>query len=85
MLTAALLNTTPIGWCFLVVSAALVLLAEMTQAAVRAVVGALPDPDCPELRAAEEIAAAGVLVASITSAILTTTVLGSRLAVLLGW
>ncbi len=85
VITAAILGISPIGWCFLVVSAALVLIAEMAHGAVDTLARALGDPEEPGLKAAREIATAGVLVAAVTSAAITLTVLGLKLGVQLGW
>lgn len=85
IITAAILRVSPIGWCFLVVSAALVLIAEMAHGAVDTLARALGDPEEPGLKAAREIATAGVLVAAVTSAVITLTVLGLKLGVQLGW
>ncbi|CAN5756586.1 hypothetical protein BH23PLA1_BH23PLA1_10040 [soil metagenome] len=84
-ITAAILGIGPMGWCFLVVSAALVLIAEMAHGAVDTLARALGDPEEPGLKAAREIATAGVLVAAVTSAAITLTVLGLKLGEQLGW
>ena len=85
-ISAAILKPSWIGWCFLVASAALILIAEMAHSAVRALALALEGRASEqEIRTACEIAEAGVLVASLTSAIITTTVLVTRLGDVLGW
>ncbi|WP_197446775.1 diacylglycerol kinase family protein [Tautonia plasticadhaerens] len=84
-ISAVILDVSPMGWCFLIVSAALVLLAETFRCGVIAVLDAAARPGDPKARAAEEIASGGLLFASITSACLTFTVLGSKLGELLGW
>lgn len=67
-LTAALLGVNPLGWCLLVLAAALVLMAEMTHSAVDTLARAVGDPEDPPLRMAREIATGGVLVAGTISA-----------------
>jgi diacylglycerol kinase (ATP) len=84
-LTAALLSVDPLGWCFLLISATLVLLSELTHSAVDTLARASGDPESPQLKTAREIAAAGVLVATFTSGGLTGTVLVVKFGALFGW
>jgi diacylglycerol kinase len=84
-LTAALLSVSPLGWCLLVISACLVLLAELTHSAVDTLARAVGDPEDPRLKMAREIAAAGVLVAAVASGGLTTTVLVVKFGEIFGW
>ncbi len=84
-LTAALLSVDPLGWCLLIVSACLVLLAELTHSAVDTLARAAGDPDGPQLKIAREIAAAGVVVAAVASGFLTGAVLVVKFGELFGW
>ncbi len=84
-IAAAMLGVDLRGWCLLVLGACLVLLAELTHSAVDTLARAVGDPEEFRLKAAREIAAAGVLVAAIGAAAVTLTVLTTRLFDLLGW
>ncbi|MBX6314481.1 MAG: diacylglycerol kinase, partial [Isosphaeraceae bacterium] len=84
-LTAALLGVGPMGWCLLVLSAGLVLLAELTHSAIDTLARALGDPEEPGLVIAREIATAGVLVAVLIFASVSITVLVIKLGELLAW
>jgi diacylglycerol kinase len=84
-MTAALLSVDALGWCLLVISAVLVLLAELFHSAVDTLARALGDPEDPPLKMAREIAAGGVLVAAFASGALTVTVLLVKFGELLGW
>lgn len=84
-LTAALLNVDALGWCFLVIAACFVLLAELTHSAIDTLARALGDPEQFQIRVARDIAAAGVLVAAVGSGSLTLTVLVAKLGGMLGW
>ena len=84
-MTAALLSVDPLGWCLLIISACLVLLAELTHSAVDTLARAAGDPEDPPLKMAREIAAAGVVVAAIASGCLTGTVLVVKFGELFGW
>ena len=84
-LTAAMLSVDPLGWCFLTISASLVLLAELTHSAIDTLARSVGDPEEPRLKMAREIAAAGVLVAAFSSGTLTVTVLLVKFGELMGW
>ena len=84
-ITAVILGLSPVAWCFLLVSAALVLLAETMGTAINAVASRNGAASEEELTIAAELAAAGVLIASLTSAAITLCVLLTRLGVLLNW
>jgi diacylglycerol kinase len=84
-LTAAWLGVGPLGWCLLILSAALVVLAEIHHSAVDTLARAIGDPEEPRLKVAREIAASGVLVAALLSAAITITVLLLKLGEMLGW
>lgn len=84
-LTAALLSVDPLGWCLLVIAAALVLISELTHSAVDTLARAYGDPEDPPLMMAREIAAAGALVAAFASGALTVTVLLVKFGELLNW
>jgi diacylglycerol kinase len=85
VIAAAMLGVDFRGWCLLVLGACLVLLSELTHSAVDTLARAVGDPEEFRLKAAREIAAAGVLVAAVGSAAVTLTVLATRLFDLLGW
>lgn len=84
-IAAAMLRVGLWGWCLLVLVAALVLLSELTHSAVDTLARAVGDPEEFRLKAAREIAAAGVLVVAVGTAIVTLTVLATHLFHLLGW
>ena len=84
-IAAAMLGVQPQGLVPARAGACLVLLAELTHSAVDTLARAVGDPEEFRLKAAREIAAAGVLVAAIGAAAVTLTVLSSRLFELLGW
>jgi diacylglycerol kinase len=84
-IAAAMLGVDFRGWCLLVLGACLVLLSELTHSAVDTLARAVGDPEEFRLKAAREIAAAGVLVAAVGAAAVTLTVLTTRLFDLLGW
>ena len=84
-LTAAILSVDPLGWCFLVISATLVLMSELTHSAIDNLARAGGDPESPPLKMAREIAAAVVVVASFGAGALTTTVLAVKFGEHLGW
>lgn len=84
-IAAATLGVGPSGWCFLVLAAALVLIAELTHSAVDTLARSLGDAEAPGPKAAREIASAGVLVAVVVFAAISVTVLVLKLNDLLGW
>jgi diacylglycerol kinase len=85
VIAAVMLGVDWRGWCLLVLSACLVLVSELTHSAVDTLARAVGDPEEFRLKAAREIAAAGVLVAAIGAAAVNLTVLTTRLFDLLGW
>lgn len=84
-ITAALLQIDQWGWCLLVISASIVLIAELTNSAVDTLARAIGDPDEPRLNMAREMAAGGVLVAAFGTGTITVIVLGYKLGQLLAW
>jgi len=84
-MTATLLGVSPWSWCFLVLGACLVLIAELAHSAVDTLARAVGDPESPPFRMAREIAAAGVLVAAFGSGAVTVLVLTMKFGELLGW
>lgn len=84
-MTAALLGVGPSGWCFLVLAAALVLIAELNHSAVDTLARALGDPESPGPKVAREIATGGVVVAVTVFAAVSITVLLLKFNELLGW
>lgn len=84
-LAAARLGVDANGWCLLVITAAFVLMAELTHSAIDTLARAVGDPEEPRLKAAREIATGGVLVAVGTWATIAVVVLTLKLGDLLGW
>jgi diacylglycerol kinase (ATP) len=84
-LCAALLGVAPMAWCLLVMSTALVLVAELAHSAIDTLARSLGDPEELGLKVAREIATAGVLVAVIVMAATSVTVIVFRLAELFSW
>jgi diacylglycerol kinase len=84
-LAAAMLRVDPLGWCLLIIAACFVLLSELTHSSIDTLARSVADPDDPPIKVAREIAAAGTLVASVTSGGLTLTVLLAKFGGLLGW
>ena len=84
-LAAAILSVDPLGWCFLVISATLVLMSELTHSAIDNLARATGDPESPPFKMAREIGAAVVVVASFGAGALTTTVLMVKFGEHLGW
>lgn len=82
-LTATLLGVAPMGWCLLGLSGSLVLVAELTHSAIDTLARAVGDPEEQALKAAGEIAAAGVLVAVFSTAAIAVAVFALRLIELL--
>ncbi len=85
VIAAVMLNIELRGWCLLVLGACLVLVSELAHSAVDTLARAIGDPEEFRLKAAREIAAAGVLVAAIGSGFVTLSVLLTRFVELLGW
>lgn len=84
-IAATMLGVGPSGWCFLVLAAGLVLIAELCHSAVDTLARALGDPEAPGPKVAREIASGGVLVAVVVFAAVSVTVLVLKLNDLLGW
>ena len=84
-LTAALLGVGPMGWCLLVLSAGLVLVAELAHSAIDTMARVLGDPETPGLRVAREIATAGVIVAVFVMVSVSVCVLLLKLGELFSW
>jgi diacylglycerol kinase len=85
VIAGAMLGLDVRAWCLLTLCACLVLLSELTHSAIDTLARAVGDPEEFRLRAASEIAAAGVLVTAIGTAAVTLTLLAARLADFLGW
>lgn len=84
-LAAAILSVDPLGWCFLVISATLVLISELVHSAIDNLARASGDPESPPFKMAREIGAAVILVAGFGAGALTTTVLAVKFGEHLGW
>ena len=84
-ITAIILGLSPVAWCLLLVSSALVLLAETVGTAVIALASRGGAAAEEERTIAAELSAAGVLIASVVSAAITLCVLLTRLGDLLDW
>ena len=67
------------------ITASLVLIAEMTHSAVDTLARVVGDPEEPRIKAAREIATGGVLIAVGTWATISIVVLTLKLGDLLGW
>jgi diacylglycerol kinase len=85
VIAAAMLGINQWSWCLLLLGACLVLIAELAHSAVDTLARAVGDPEQPRLKAAREIAAAGVLVAAVGSGAVTILVLSWKFFELLGW
>jgi len=84
-LTAGLLGVGPMGWCLLVITAGLVLVAELSHSAIDTIARSIGDPEEPALKVAREIATAGVIAAVIVMAAVSICVLTLKLGELLSW
>ena len=85
VIAAVLLAIDLRGWCLLLLGACLVLISELAHSAIDTLARAIGDPEEFRLKAAREIAAAGVLIAAVGAGAVTVTVLAMRLFDLLGW
>lgn len=84
--TAALLGIDPVSWCLLMISAAMVLIAELAHSAIEVLAGAHESGrDDPTLDVARDIATAGVLVAVVVTVSIAAFVITLRLGDLLAW
>lgn len=83
--TAALLGVGPMGWCLLVITAGLVLVAELSHSAIDTIARSLGDPEQPALKVAREIATAGVIIAVCVMAAVSICVLTLKLGELFSW
>src|SRR5579885_259609 len=75
VIAGAMLGVDLRGWCLTTLGASLILVSERAHSAVDTLARAVGDPEEFRLKAAREIAAAGVLVAAVASAAVTLTVL----------
>ncbi|MDB5070908.1 MAG: diacylglycerol kinase [Candidatus Eremiobacteraeota bacterium] len=64
VIAGALVRLPPLGWGVLLLATALVLVAELLNTALEAVVDLVSPEDHPLAKAAKDVAAAGVLVAA---------------------
>lgn len=85
ILTGLLLGVRPTTWCLMAMCGGLVLIAELAHSAVDTLARAVGDPESQALKAARDIAAAGVLVAVVVTVTVTVTMYSQRLGELLGW
>ncbi len=83
-ITAAMLGVSAQGWIILVLAGCLILIAELNHSAIDTLARAIGDPDEPRLKVAREIAAGGVLVAVVGSAVVVGVILALKFAELLG-
>jgi diacylglycerol kinase len=83
-LTAAMLGVGPQGWIVLVMAACVIFIAELNHSAIDTLARAVGDPEQPRLKVAREIAAGGVLVAVVGSAIVVAVILVLKFTELLG-
>src|SRR4051812_1725811 len=84
-LTAAMLGVGPQGWIALVLAGCMIFIAELNHSAVDTLARAIGDPEEPRLKVAREIAAGGVLVAVVGSAVVVGVILVLQFGDLLGW
>jgi diacylglycerol kinase (ATP) len=84
-LSAAMLGVGPVGWCLLVMTAGLVLVAELSHSAIDTIARSLGDPEEPALKVAREIATGGVIIAVIVMAAVSICVLTLKLGELFSW
>ena len=84
-LTAALLGVGPQGWIALVFAASMIFIAELNHSAIDTLARAIGDPEEPRLKVAREIAAGGVLVAVLGSAMIVGVILVLQFGELLGY
>ena len=82
---AGVLGCTLIEWCLLVLCIAAVLATEMLNTAMEHLAKAISEKRNPFIADALDMASAGVLLASIGSAIVGMLILSNRLGLLLGW
>jgi diacylglycerol kinase len=82
-LTAAMLGVGPQGWIVLVMAGCIIFIAELNHSAVDTLARAVGDPEEPRLKVAREIAAGGVLVAVVGSAIVVSVILVMKFTELL--
>ena len=83
-LTAAMLGVSAPGWIVLVLAGCMIFIAELNHSAIDTLARAIGNPEEPRLKVAREIAAAGVLVAVIGSAIAVSVILVLKFRELLG-
>lgn len=85
-LTAALLGVDPVSWCFLLICAAMVMIAELAHSAVEVLARSREAvAEDPTLDVARDIATAGVLVAVVVAVAIAALVISRRLGDLLSW
>jgi len=84
-LTAGMLGVDPNGWIVLVFAACMIFIAELNHSAVDTLARAIGDPEEPRLKVAREIAAGGVLIAVVGSAMVVGVILVLKFGDLLGW
>ena len=85
VLTAALFGVTPMAWCLLVLSIVVVLVAELAHSAIDTLARTLGEPEEGGLKAAREMATAGVLVAVVAMAAISATIFTLKLGELFSW
>jgi diacylglycerol kinase len=83
-LTATMLGVGPEGWIVLVMAACMIFIAELNHSAIDTLARSIGNPDEPRLKVAREIAAGGVLVAVVGSAIVVGVILVLKFSELLG-
>jgi diacylglycerol kinase (ATP) len=85
VLTGLMLGVRPTTWCLLGICGGLVLVAELCHSAIDTIARAVGDPETQALKAARDIAAAGVLIAVCVTVVVAVTMFSQRLGELLGW
>ena len=79
-----MLGVGPQGWIVLVMAGCSIFIAELNHSAVDTLARSIGDPEEPRLKVAREIAAGGVLVAVVGSAVVVSVILALKFGELLG-
>jgi diacylglycerol kinase (ATP) len=82
-LTAAMLGIDAQGWIMLIMAGCSIFIAELNHSAVDTLARSIGDPEEPRLKVAREIAAGGVLVAVVGSALVVGVILALKFGELL--
>ncbi len=83
-LTAVMLGVSAQAWIILVLAFCVIFIAELNHSAIDTLARAIGNPEEPRLKVAREIAASGVLVAVVGSAVVVSVILTLKFIELLG-